>query len=373
MKKKATTKKIAKNSKKKLKTTLKPVQKTTTKKKEQKKIKPKEKKTATKKVKAKIKEKPKKVVAKIEKKPKKVIKKLIAEIEKKPEKIVKKVVAKIKKKLKTVTKKFEVKKEEVKVKLEKKPRKVAKKVVAKIKKKILLKPEKKIEIKKIAKKPEKKVEIKKKEVKAETKKKPEKVEKKVVVKIEKKPPLKAIKEVKPRKIIEKPKKKVEIKVKEKLKKVVKKVEAKVELKKPVIQEKYPPTPWETLPAEYGEDSIVLMTVDPNKLFTYWEAREDTLAMHEGNLNVRVYDVTDVEFVGTNANSYFDIAVSERIGSRYMDVSPEKEFITDIGIINPEGIFITIARSNKVLTPRITISEEAVLPQKLYETGLRVGY
>jgi len=332
MRKKATTKKIVKKSKKELKTTLKTAKKTTPKKKEQKRVKLKEKKTATKKVKAKIKEKPKKVVkkvvAKIEEKPKKVIKKLIAKIEKKPEKVVKKIVATIKKKLKKVAKEVEVKKKELKakVKLEKKPKKAAKKIVAKIEKKILFKPEKKVEIKKITKKPKKKVEVKKKEVK--------------------------------------------VKVKAEIKK---KVEAKVELKKPVIEEKYPPTPWETLPAEYGEDSIVLMTVDPNKLFTYWEVREDTLAMNEGNLNVRVYDVTGAEFDGTNANSYFDIAVSERIGSRYIDVSPEKEFITDIGIINIEGIFITIARSNKVSTPRITISEEAVLPLKLYDTGFRVGY
>lgn len=254
----------------------------------------------------------KKVVAKIEKKPKKIAKKVIAKIEKIPKKVAKKVVTKIK----------------VKVKVEKKPEKV----VAKVKKKV--------------------------EAKIKVKEKPKKVAKKVVVKVEKKIPIEAIKEVKPRKIIEKPKEKVE---------------AKVELKKPVIQEKYPPAPLEILPKEYDENNITLMTVDPSKLFTFWEVREDTLATYEGNLNVRVYDVTGVEFDGTNANSYFDIAVSERIGSRYIDVGPEKEFITDIGIINPEGVFITIARSNKVLTPRITISEEVILPQKLYDTGFRIGY
>jgi hypothetical protein len=325
MKKKAKNKKIAAKStkkeiKKKLKTTLQTARETITKKKEQKRFAPIEKKTATKKVKAKIKEKPKKVakkiVAKIEEKPKKVIKKFIAEIEKKPKKVARKVIAKIEKKVPIkAIKKVEVKKEEVKAKIKEKPEKVVAKVIEK----------------------------------------PERIVARIIEK--------------PEKVV----KKVEVKVKEKPEKIVKKIEAKVELKKPLIEEKYPLTPWETLPAEYGEDSIVLMTVDPNKLFTYWEAREDTLAMHEGNLNIRVYDVTGVEFDGTNANSYFDIAVSEKIGSRYIDVSPGKEFITDIGIINIEGIFITIARSNKVLNPRITISEEVVLPQKLYETGLRVGY
>jgi len=65
-------------------------------------------------------------------------------------------------------------------------------------------------------------------------------------------------------------------------------------------------------------------------------------------------------------------VYERIGSSYMDVSPEKEFITDIGIIY-EGIFITIARSQRVLTPKAFVSEEEALPRQLYETGLRIGY
>lgn len=60
---------------------------------------------------------------------------------------------------------------------------------------------------------------------------------------------------------------------------------------------------------------------------------------------------------------------EKTGQRHI----EKEFIVDIGIVNPQGIFSTIARSNKVSTPRRTISEEGVLPQKLYETGLYVGY
>jgi hypothetical protein len=268
----------------------------------------------------------------------------------------------------------------IKVKIKEKPKKVAKKVVTKIEKKVKaktkekktpLKATKKIGPKKITEKPKKKITIK-----IKVKEKPKKVvakiiekPKKVVTKIEEK--VKA-------KIKEKAKEKAkEVEIKKTVKIPEKKVPAKVEAEKKevyyAIEEKYPPMPLEILPTEYGENNITLMTVDPNKLFTFWEVREDTLAMHEGNLNVRVYDVTGVEFDGTNANSYFDIAVSERIGSRYIDVSPEKEFITDIGIINPKGIFIAIARSNKVSTPPLTVSEEGMLPQKLNETGLRIGY
>jgi len=229
---------------------------------------------------------------------------------------------------------------------------------------------KKKEIKKKPKtaiKPTKKTTPKKKEI---TKVKSRTKEKKVVTK-------------KGKAKIEKKPKKVSVKVKEKPKKVAKKVITKADKKprkiKDRIEEKpekvvaYPLIPFGALPEEYYENNITLMIVDPVKLFAFWEVREDTLSIYTGDLNIRVYDVTGVDFDRMNANSYFDVAANERIGSLYMDVSPEKEFVADIGIVSPYDIFITIARSNKVLTPLAKISEEGLLPGKLYETGLRVGY
>lgn len=286
---------------------------------------------------------------------------------------------KIKKNPKTIlktTKKATTKKKKIeKIKAETKDKKLTQKTV---KKEI-----KKIKAKEKPKKVAKEVEVKKKEVKAKIKEKP----KKAITKIEEKPKkvakkvaakkeekLKKVKKV-VAKIEKKAKAKVEVKeITEKPEKKVKAIPRRPEKILPSItEEKYPPMPLETLPAEYGENSITLMTVDPNKLFAFWEVRKDTLSIYTGNLNIRLYDVTGIDFDGTNANSYFDIPVNKRIGSWYIDVGPEKEFITDIGIVNPQGIFSTIARSNKVSTPRRTISEEGVLPQKLYETGLYVGY
>lgn len=139
--------------------------------------------------------------------------------------------------------------------------------------------------------------------------------------------------------------------------------------RPEKEERYPPLPIEILPEEYGEDSIALMTVDPRKLFIYWEVTEDTFKKYAGNLTIRVYDVTGIDFNGTNTKSYFDITMNNRIGSWYIDVNPEKAFIADIGIIDPAGVFITAIRSNKVATPRAEVAEGGVLPPKLYETGL----
>lgn len=281
---------------------------------------------------------------------------------------------KIKKNPRTIlktTKKTTTKKKKIeKIKAETKDKKLTQKTVKKEIKKIRAKEKPK----KVAAKKEEKL---KKVIKvvAKIEKKPEKAGKKVVPKIEKKIRPEAIKKVETREIIKKPEEKVEAKeITEKPEKKIKAIPRRPEKILPSItEERYPPMPLETLPAEYGENSITLMTVDPNKLFAFWEVRKDTLAIYTGNLNIRLYDVTGVDFDGTNANNYFDIPVNERIGSWYIDVGPEKEFITDIGIVNPQGIFSTIARSNKVSTPRRTISEEGVLPQKLYETGLYVGY
>lgn len=233
--------------------------------------------------------------------------------------------------------------------------------------------------KKTAKKETKKVKVKvkvkkKKAVKKETKeikvKKEEKAKKKVAKKKEKKVPLKVGKKVEVKKVTEKPKKRIKAKeVALPKKTVLRRLKKVLRTEK---EKKYPPLPIEILPEEYGEDSIALMTVDPRKLFIYWEVREDTLKEYAGNLNIRLYNVTGVDFDGTNANSYFDIAVNNRIGSWYIDVNPEREFIADIGVIDTAGIFITVARSNKVSTPRAEVAEEGVLPQRLYETGLPKG-
>lgn len=129
---------------------------------------------------------------------------------------------------------------------------------------------------------------------------------------------------------------------------------------------------ETLPVGYGEDGITLMTVDPLKVFTFWEVREDTLSKFKGDLAVRVYDMTSTGFDKMNECSHFDLTVSERIGGMYIDVAPEKEFVAGIGVVC-EGVFISITRSNKVSTPRATASETKALPLSFFASGFRAGY
>jgi hypothetical protein len=134
----------------------------------------------------------------------------------------------------------------------------------------------------------------------------------------------------------------------------------------------PPMARAVLPEEYGENAITLMPVDPHRLFAFWEVREETLKIFRGQADVRVYDVTGIDFDMMDANSCLDIRTDDRIGKCYVGVNPGREYIADVGIIF-DGIFIAVARSAKVSTPRGTVSGEGVLSYDLEETGFRTGY
>jgi hypothetical protein len=365
MKRKVSARRVSDKSKnkemeKKIKAVLRSSEKTDTKKKEVKKAESKIGKNKKTGIKAGVKEekKPVKTRSKGKKKeiPKKVVKKSPAEEKKKPEKIKKKAISKAEKKIppKVATKRVAAKKviagkpvEKVKAGRKKQPKEATKKAESRVQKKIPAGKVKEVGTKKAKKKPEKS----KIRFKAAAKETPKKAERKISVKVVRKVSPEAAKE-RAVKIPEIRGEKIEtpamVREKEKV--------------YPVAEEKYPPLPWEILPTEYGENYITLMTVDPFKLFAFWEVREDTTKIFKGDLTVRIYDITGIDFDSMDANSYLDIRVAERIGKRYIDVGSDKEFIADIGIIY-EGIFITIARSHKVSTPRATVSEEGELPQE----------
>ena len=117
-----------------------------------------------------------------------------------------------------------------------------------------------------------------------------------------------------------------------------------------------------------------MTVNPWKLFAYWEAKENTLSKIKGMLVLRVYDVTGICFDGKNSNLFFDVPVYGSIGDSYIGVGPDKAFTVDIGAVSKAGDFVMIARSNQVSTPALkVVKEEGALPQEIYEVGPVTGY
>jgi hypothetical protein len=118
-----------------------------------------------------------------------------------------------------------------------------------------------------------------------------------------------------------------------------------------------------LPGGYGEEKIALMARDPYVAYAYWEVtpsrleRDRTWFGWNGKITVRLYDVTGVQFDGRNASGYFDQEVNDLVGGWYFDLGrPAHSFIADVGLLTPDGRFLTLARSDSITMPRDGVSD-----------------
>jgi hypothetical protein len=137
---------------------------------------------------------------------------------------------------------------------------------------------------------------------------------------------------------------------------------------------------EGLPGSYGEDRIALLVRDPYWVHVYWDITRQTLARaqdalgerwHEARSVLRVYDVTGMDFDGTNANSFFDIEITGGASNWYVNIHvPNRAYCVEIGLLSPTGEFIVLARSNVATTPRDVPSdvtdEEWMIPDWEFE-------
>lgn len=111
--------------------------------------------------------------------------------------------------------------------------------------------------------------------------------------------------------------------------------------------------------------LVLLEVSPHRAHAYWNidvedfqaavARtgEDAPAML-----LRVHDVTGLEFDGANSHSYFDVQVQGLQGHWYIDLWKDgRAYLAELGLRRAAGAFLPIARSNPVMTPRATESDD----------------
>ena len=142
-----------------------------------------------------------------------------------------------------------------------------------------------------------------------------------------------------------------------------------------------------LPLDYGDTKITILPRDPICIFAYWSISGeflDKLKKQYGEDNfvnsklvVRVYDTTDINFDGSNANRYFDVFVTPESSSWYINVGEfNRCWCADIGYLTKDGKFIYIARSNKIDMPRYGVSnvtdEQWALLQVEFEKLLRIS-
>ena len=124
-----------------------------------------------------------------------------------------------------------------------------------------------------------------------------------------------------------------------------------------------------LPQDYNETYLALIARDPNWMYAYWEVsgrRIEDLRQeygdeyfYQGVHVLRVYDVTYIEFDGTNANHWFDIDVGPFSRNWYVNLWNDNcTYCVEIGMRFPDGHFKSFMRSNYVQTPRLNSSSRS---------------
>ena len=116
----------------------------------------------------------------------------------------------------------------------------------------------------------------------------------------------------------------------------------------------------TLPETYNVTKIVLMVRDPYWAYTYWDIdsnKQSEIDRLFGQFSshitpvLRVHDITNVDFNGSNSNLFWDIDVDLNARSWYVRLNnPGKIFIIDLGLRHADGRFFMIARSNASAAP-----------------------
>lgn len=112
----------------------------------------------------------------------------------------------------------------------------------------------------------------------------------------------------------------------------------------------------TLPDTYQKDKLVAMPVNPHWIHFYWDFSEENLALlksHEvAKVVLRVYDVTYIEFDGTNAHRTFEISIDPfNLKNYYLNIPvPGAHYLGEIGYYDIKGGYKVLMRSNLCKIP-----------------------
>ncbi|HDQ25534.1 MAG TPA: DUF4912 domain-containing protein, partial [bacterium] len=121
-----------------------------------------------------------------------------------------------------------------------------------------------------------------------------------------------------------------------------------------------------IPERYHDNKIVLMARDPYWCYSYWDISSELMNEkikaveneESYTLVLRVHDVTDVVFNGSNSHKHQDITVTGDANNWYINVwEAGRSYIVELGFRTESGKFILIARSNTVGTPRDRVSDK----------------
>jgi len=140
----------------------------------------------------------------------------------------------------------------------------------------------------------------------------------------------------------------------------------------IKKEKNDPDPGQNhLPGGYGSTEAVLLPRDPNWLFIYWEITDNSKAgicnkhgqdiFQRARQVIRVYDISGADSIDPDGQKSFDIPVRVDAKSWYINVhESDRRYRCELGLVTPEGGFISIVRTNSVNLPagRVSASTDA---------------
>jgi uncharacterized protein len=113
-----------------------------------------------------------------------------------------------------------------------------------------------------------------------------------------------------------------------------------------------------LPFSYNETKLVLMVRDPYWAFTYWDFSADTwnwiMVFRERDPSAR----PKLRVHNLDQGTYEDKDVFLDAKNWYLELSkPENSFEVELGLLDSQGNFHVIAKSNRVRTPRSRPSDK----------------
>jgi len=140
---------------------------------------------------------------------------------------------------------------------------------------------------------------------------------------------------------------------------------------PVAPQPLPTEPVPELPARYNEDRLVLLVRDPWWAYAWWEITDATFERTRkrapaGRFVLRLYNVTQIAWDGTNHHTSFDVEVQGAASSWFLDLAkPGDSFCAELGLVDETGHFHAMVRSNAITLPpdRVSdvIDEEWMIP------------
>lgn len=111
-----------------------------------------------------------------------------------------------------------------------------------------------------------------------------------------------------------------------------------------------------VPETYDVDIIRALLQDPFRVFIYWEVREENIATltqyfspEEAQTFRVVLKLKDLE---GGQEAFFEVGLQ---GRYWMMVFPDREYEFEIGVRSPIHGYISLVRSNRIRTPRGTVS------------------